>query len=166
MAEENSPQSTPASPVDELAVVDALLTLPFPEEEWQDEDRFSGPGHHVLVLRASQDFWDDPEVEVVRAAQREIEAGFRALVTTLTTRWGKPETVDLWPYLETGGGDGPIPQPIDELCMLTGSMQVWRHPQVGRWLALTIGQGDKELPFELLAAVGEAAALPRVLGQS
>jgi hypothetical protein len=32
-------------------------------------------------------------------------------------------------------------------------MQVWLHPESGRWLALTIGQGDKELPLELLAAV-------------
>jgi hypothetical protein len=37
-------------------------------------------------------------------------------------------------------------------------MQVWRHPASGRWLALAIGQGDKELPLELLAAVGETPA--------
>jgi hypothetical protein len=166
MSEEDSAQSGTISLEDQLARVDGLLGLPFPEAEWRDENRYSGPGHHLLVVRASRDFWDDPEVEVVWAARREIEAGFHSLVTALTVRWGEPETVDLWSYQEAAGRSRPRLQPIDELCMLTGSMQVWRVPGEARWLALAIGQGDKELPFELLAAVGEAAALPRVPGQS
>lgn len=165
MSNDDLAQLEPPLLQDELAVVDALLASPFPEAEWQDENRYSGPGHHLLVVHASRDFWDDPEEEVVWAAHREIEASFRALITALTARWGKPETVDLWSYQESAGRSRPVPKPIDELCMLAGSMQVWRRPEVGRWVALTIGQGDKELPFELLAAVGEAAALPRFLGQ-
>ncbi|MFD5437343.1 hypothetical protein ACFWJ4_34995 [Kitasatospora sp. NPDC127067] len=33
-------------------------------------------------------------------------------------------------------------------------------PSSCRWLALAIGQADRELPFELLAAIGEASSLP------
>jgi hypothetical protein len=145
---------------DQLAAVVGLLTLPFPETESRDDSRHSGPGHHVLVVRASRDFWDDPEIEVVHAAHREIEADFRALVDALTVRWGHPEIVDLWSYQKAVGHGRPLPKPIDELCMSTGSLHVWQHPEAGRWIALTIGQDDKELPFELLAAVGEASASP------
>ncbi|MGE7436101.1 hypothetical protein [Kitasatospora sp. NPDC001175] len=38
-------------------------------------------------------------------------------------------------------------------------MQAWQFRDRGHWLALTIGQWDKELPLELLAAVGRTAAL-------
>ncbi|WP_329582574.1 hypothetical protein [Streptomyces sp. NBC_01361] len=53
-----------------------------------------------------------------------------------------------------------MPEPINSLCEQAGSMQLWLLPEADRWLALTIGQGDKELPLELLAAVGESRALP------
>ncbi|MFD9499722.1 hypothetical protein [Streptomyces sp. NPDC060035] len=90
----------------------------------------------------------------------------------LTDRWGEPETVDLWPYLDMGG---PAPEPMGQLCNLAGSMQVWRLPPGGRkserngerqggrserWLGLTVGQADPEFPIWLLAAVGEAGTLP------
>ncbi|MEU6589919.1 hypothetical protein ABZ923_11985 [Streptomyces sp. NPDC046881] len=38
-------------------------------------------------------------------------------------------------------------------------MSVGLRPEAGRWLALAVGQGDEESPFELLAAVGETTAL-------
>jgi hypothetical protein len=38
-------------------------------------------------------------------------------------------------------------------------MHAWPHRDRGRWLALAIGQADKELPLELLAVVGQAPAL-------
>ncbi|WP_165914338.1 hypothetical protein [Streptomyces sp. AcE210] len=53
-----------------------------------------------------------------------------------------------------------MPEPINSLCEQAGSMQLWLLPEADRWLALTIGQGDKELPLELLAAVDESRALP------
>ncbi|WP_327365531.1 hypothetical protein [Streptomyces sp. NBC_01217] len=48
-----------------------------------------------------------------------------------------------------------MPEPISSLCGLAGSMRLRPHPEADRWLALTIGQGDRELPFELLVAAGE-----------
>jgi hypothetical protein len=60
-----------------------------------------------------------------------------------------------------------VSEPINFLSQLAGSMQAWPHEDSGRWLALTIGQGDKELPLELLAAVGQTPALaPSAVGRS
>ncbi|MFD4693073.1 hypothetical protein [Streptomyces sp. NPDC058463] len=168
-----TPDSTtpPASTGARLALIDSVLALPFPAGEESEDGgvRSSGPGHHLVILRASQDFWDDRSPELVEPAEQEIEAEFSAVATALTERWGEPDTVDLWPYLDLGG---PAPEPMGQLCNLAGSMQVWRlppgeregggdgEPQGGRWLGLTVGQADPEFPIWLLAAVGETATLP------
>lgn len=153
------------------AIVDDLLVLPFPQEDARAGDRHSGPGYHVHVLRASQDFWDDG-LDVVAAADEEMDVVFQALATVFTARWGEAETIDLWPYLQralaqqpvidlvdqqTPVEEDPVPEPINQLCMLSGRMLLWRRPEAGRWVALTVGQQDRELPIELLAAVGEAS---------
>lgn len=142
---------------DRLAIVDGLLALPFPAEETQDGDRSSGPGHHLRVLQASRDFWDDRGEETVEVAQEEIDAALRALVTALTARWGGPETIDLEPYL---WGEDPAPEPLSRLCLLSGEMLAWRMPAAGRWVGLAVGQGDPEFPIELLAAVGALGTGP------
>lgn len=164
----------PASTGARLALIDSVIALPFPAGEESEDGgvRSSGPGHHLLILRASQDFWDDRSPELVEPAEQEIEAEFSSVATALTERWGEPETVDLWPYLDMGG---PAPEPMGQLCNLAGSMQVWRLPpgerngegqderqgvRSERWLGLTVGQADPEFPIWLLAAVGEAATLP------
>ncbi|WP_330334516.1 hypothetical protein OHS33_35350 [Streptomyces sp. NBC_00536] len=148
----------------QLSIIDELGVLPFPEQEGRPGTGggWGGPGYHVAVLRQSQDFWDDRSDEIVEAAEKELEADLDALVAVLTARWGAPTTVDLWPYL---GFDHPdpeftAPEPLGFLCNVAGRMQVWRPPSSGRWLALAIGQADRELPFELLAAMGEASSLP------
>jgi hypothetical protein len=68
------------------------------------------------------------------------------------------------PYLGLDSPDYPdieAPEPLNFLCNLAGSMQVWQMPSTGRWLGLTIGQVDRELPLELLVAVGEASTFPK-----
>jgi hypothetical protein len=137
---------------DPVVVVDDLLARPFPPEV--TPDRLSGPGYHVRVLRSSRDFWEDLGEEIVEAAEEEIGAAFQGVTTALTARWGRPETVDLTPYLWS---EEPVPGPIDHLCMLSSTMLVWRLPETGRWIALTVGQQDPEFPIELLAAIGEAS---------
>ena len=154
----------PASTEARLALIDAVLALPFPAGQ-EDEDngvRSSGPGYHLLILRASEDFWDDRSAEVVEPAEQEIEKEFTLVASTLSDRWGEPETVDLWPYLEVSAQDGGFlaPEPMSRLCGLAGSMQVWRVPRGERWVGLAVGQADPEFPIWLLAAVGETAALP------
>ncbi|MBG0568632.1 hypothetical protein [Actinoplanes aureus] len=137
---------------DQLRLIDELLARPFPAHETQDELCSSGPGHHLSVLQASRDFWDDPSTEVVEAAEQEIDVAFQSLVSALTSRWGKPEPVDLDPYLWT---EEPAPQPMLQLSSLSGLMLIWRQPS-GRWVALAVGQADREFPVMLLAAVGNA----------
>lgn len=144
-----------------------MLARPFPEENYQDDTTCSGPEHHLLVLRASQDFWEDPDGEAAREAAADLQAHRDALRAVLVARWGEPVTVDLRQYLRAGFEGASVPEPVNSLCQMAGSMKVWLHSQTGRWLALTIGQGDKELPLELLAAVGEATSLrPAAAGGS
>ncbi|MCX5398595.1 hypothetical protein [Streptomyces sp. NBC_00102] len=157
---------TPTTTAERIALVDRVIGLPFPQgEEAEDSGvRSSGPSHHLLILRASEDFWDGRQEETAEPAEEEIEAEFSAVATALTERWGEPETVDLWPWL--AGGDetetemaSAAPEPLGQLCNLAGSMQVWRIPGTTRWLGLTVGQADPEFPIWLLAAVGEAEVL-------
>nr|WP_303260735.1 hypothetical protein [Streptomyces sp. SNU607] len=126
----DSTGNPPTTTADRLARIDEVLTLPFPAGEESEDSgaRSSGPGHHLLILRASQDFWDDRSPEVVEPAEQEIEVEFSALATALTERWGEPETVDLWPFLDRDDDAGVAPEPIGQLCNLAGSMQVWRVP--------------------------------------
>ncbi|MFE4453916.1 hypothetical protein [Streptomyces sp. NPDC056796] len=159
----DSSGTPPTTTGDHLAQIDGILARPFPEGEESEDSgaRSSGPGHHLLILRASQDFWDDRSPETVEPAEQEIEDGFSALATVLSERWGEPETVDLWPFLESDDeGAGAVPEPMGQLCNLAGSMQVWRVPGGTRWLGLAVGQADPEFPLWLLAAVGEVATLP------
>ncbi|MDX3537072.1 hypothetical protein PV721_22385 [Streptomyces sp. MB09-01] len=148
-----------------LSAVDDLIARPFPEQKARpgEAGRWGGPGYHLGVLRESRDFWNDRSEEVVEAVERELEADLAALAKRLTSRWGCPETVDLWPYLGFDGPDRqqPAPEPLVFLCNVAGSMQVWRLPDSDRWLALAIGQADPDFPLQLLAAVGVAAALER-----
>jgi hypothetical protein len=148
---------------DRLSVVDSLRTLPFPDQETRpgEDGRWSGPGYHLAVLHESQDFWDDRSEELVEAAEQEIEAALEALTAVLTGRWGRPETVDLWPYLSV---DNPDPdfvaaEPLGFLSGVAGDMRMWRLPDSDRWVALAVGQADREWPIQLLAAVGRTSAL-------
>lgn len=151
----------------QLSVIDALIALPFPEQEGQSRAQhgWGGSGYHIAVLRESRDFWDVPGPETITAAEEELEADLTSLVTVLAGRWGSPTVVDLWPCLGLDNPDYPdieeAPEPLGSLSMLAGSMQMWQVPSAGRWLGLTIGQVDRELPFELLAAVGKASTLPK-----
>ncbi|MGW5160028.1 hypothetical protein ACWEPN_31515 [Nonomuraea wenchangensis] len=149
---------------DRLATIGRLLACPFPSEEEQvapvgkawEGYRSSGPRSHLCFLKASQDFWDDRSEAVVEAAEKEIAAAFEALAAALTSRWGRPEVVDLWPDL--GGESSPVPEPINELSNYSSKMSVW-YPGTGRWVALVVGQADPEFPILLLAAIGETSSL-------
>lgn len=142
---------------DRLAIVDSLLALPFPQTNTHEGRRRSGPGYHVYGVRASRDFWDDRGEKAVEAAEEEIDAAFHVLATALTARWGEPHRVDLEPYLWS---EDEAPEPMNQLSQLSGDMFVWRSPGAGRWVALAVGQGDREFPVELVLAIGEVDPLP------
>ncbi len=150
---------------EQLSIIDRLSLRPFPGEEGRPgaSDRWSGPGFHLAVLRESQDFWEDRSIEIVEAAELELEADLAALAGVLTARWGVPEKVDLWPCT---GVDDPDPstatrEPLGFLRGVAGSMQVWWLPNSDRWVGLAIGQADPEWPFQLLAGIGDSASLRR-----
>ncbi len=52
------------------------------------------------------------------------------------------------------------PEPLASLCRVAGRLQLWQVPSAGRRLGLTIGQADREFPYELLAAVADSSTLP------
>ncbi|QSB13880.1 hypothetical protein JQS43_20360 [Natronosporangium hydrolyticum] len=136
---------------DRLALIDTLLTRPFPEDPSREGYHTSGPGHHLHALQASPDFWADRSEEMLAAAESEIEAEHAALVAELTARWGGPEQVALDPVAVS---DVPTPEPVAQLAQLSGEMLVWRPDLADRWVGLAVGQGDPELPIVLFAAVG------------
>ncbi|MFD5813081.1 hypothetical protein [Streptomyces sp. NPDC127038] len=162
------PQNQSASSTDEqLSIIDTLIAQPFPEGkgDTKTEHGWGGAGFHIAVLRATQDFWDDRSSEIVEPAVQELEVDLTALAGILTERWGDPTAVDLWLYLGLDDPDypntEPAPEPLSSLSGLAINLLAWRIPSTGRWLGLTIGQGDREFPFELLAAVSEGSSFPQ-----
>lgn len=81
-----------------------------------------------------------------------------------TRRWLRgpavwPTVMDLWPYLRAGCEGEEVPEPLNSLSQQAVSMQAWPLRESGRWLALAIGQEDKELPLQRAQAVLESADL-------
>lgn len=142
-----------------LSTIATLAVQPFPEVTYDDASGEGGPEHHVRVLQVSRDFWDDDDGQAWVEAEVELQACLGDLAARLTTRWGDASVVDLGPYLSAGCEGEPVAEPLNYLSQQVVSMQVWPLPDNGRWLALAIGQADKELPLILFAAVGRASAL-------
>ncbi|MFB7252582.1 hypothetical protein [Streptomyces nojiriensis] len=136
-----------------LPVIDAMIALPFPAADFADAAGYGGPDFRVRVLRASEDFWDDEYHRALNLADAQMSAVLGALAAALTVRWGDPLTVDLGPYLEVGFDGEWVPEPVGSLSQCACSMQVWTVPDRGRWIGLTVGQHDTELPLELMAVV-------------
>ncbi|MGW4380134.1 hypothetical protein [Kitasatospora sp. NPDC004531] len=142
-----------------LSAIEALTVQPFSEVSFVDSSGGGGPEHHVLALKVSRDFWDDDHGQARAEAEAELRSCLAELAARLTTRWGQAFVVELGPYLSAGCAGEPVPEPVDHLSQQAASMQVWPLPDRDRWLALAIGQADKELPLVLFAAVGLASAL-------
>ncbi|MEY2233025.1 MULTISPECIES: hypothetical protein [Streptomyces] len=137
-----------------LPIIDETAVRPFPPVDLDDGAGHGGPDHLVRVLRRSQDFWDDEYHAALHRAEEEMGAELDALAAALTVRWGDPLVVDLWSYLIADDDGKGTPEPIGYLCQNATEMRVWPLPGGGRWIGLTVGQHDTELPLELLAAVG------------
>ncbi|WKD30549.1 hypothetical protein [Streptomyces xanthophaeus] len=137
-----------------LPVIDAMIAQPFPAAGFEDATGYGGPDHRVRVLRASEDFWDDAYHRALNRADAQMSAVLGALAAALTVRWGDPLTVDLGSYLEAGFDGRRAPEPVESLSQSACSMQVWTVPGSGRWIGLTVGQHDTELPLELMAVAG------------
>ncbi|GAU71234.1 hypothetical protein SSP35_30_00270 [Streptomyces sp. NBRC 110611] len=140
---------------EQLTTIDLLRRRPFPAERGRSALFESGPGFHIAALRVGEAFWDADLTEVAEA-EEEFEAGLTALVQALSLRWGAPGTVDLAACLERTATGLPVRPPLDTLCGYVPRMHGWRVR--GRWIGVGVGQGDPELPLQLLVAVGEEDA--------
>ncbi|MET9878548.1 hypothetical protein ABZZ36_28525 [Actinacidiphila glaucinigra] len=142
-----------------VATVDALRARPFPAREERSGAVESGPGYHIADLRIGEDFWDaDGDPADRRQAEDDMEAECQALVEVFTERWGVPETVDLAAHLERLVDGEPVPRPLRTLCNYAHEAWAWRVD--GRWIGVCVGQRDRELPLQLVAAVADAASVP------
>lgn len=162
-----------ADPPQHLDRVDALLADPRPYTP-ADADHatgHAGPGYRVEELYVSRDFRHDEEDR--QACEREhdlAEARLAALAEVLTARWGSPHTVDLFSYLRAGYdwecAARPVPEPLALLSCKAVTLHVWPLPDGGagpRWLGLSVGQEDKELPVVLSATLADGPVPARRL---
>ncbi|KAK1177721.1 hypothetical protein B7755_005770 [Streptomyces sp. NBS 14/10] len=140
------------STADHLAIIDLLRARDFPDRRGVVGAVASGPGFHVADLRVSEDFWD-ADLERLIEVEEEFEVELGVLVQVLSLRWGEPEVLDLADHLERDAMGERVPEPLRSLCGYVGRVYGWRTD--GRWIGLGIGQGDRELPLQLVAAIGE-----------
>ncbi|UZJ32980.1 hypothetical protein [Streptomyces endophytica] len=147
---------------EQLTTIDRLRLREFPAQRVRSAPAESGPGFHIADLRVSQDFWDADLAELAEA-EEEFEAALTALVRALSLRWGEPHVLDLADALERTAQGLPVRPPLDTLCGFVPRMYGWRV--AGRWIGVGVGQGDRELPLQLLVAVGEEEVAPVAGGQ-
>lgn len=122
---------------DHAAAVEHLLTVP-------------GPRTADLAV-GEELFGDDGTARL--AAQEVFTTDCDALVALLTRRWGDPEVVDLTDDLVRLAQGDPVSEPIRTLCAYVRVMYRWRVAD--RWIAVGVGRHGDELPFHLVAAVGD-----------
>ncbi|WP_030828782.1 hypothetical protein [Streptomyces hygroscopicus] len=144
------------STADHVTSIDRLRARDFPRQRAVDGRVASGPGFHVADLRVSEDFWDADPARVEEVLE-EFEAELGALVQALTLRWGAPAVLDLTDSLERSAMGEPVPPPLNTLCGYVPELHIWHVD--GRWVGLGVGQGDRELPFQLLVAIGEEGTI-------
>ncbi|MGW6611951.1 hypothetical protein ACWGA0_00555 [Streptomyces erythrochromogenes] len=142
-----------------LALIDEMLGGPFPKTDVHDATGWGGPGHRVRVLRVGRDLWNDDDGRGREESWTQMQARLDALVAAPGPCRGDPVVVDLGPYLVAGCNGEDVPEPLDSLSQQTVMMQAWPIPERDRWLGLSCGQADRELPFRLFAAVGAAGSL-------
>lgn len=139
--------------------LDDALVRPFPAQQLRHETGFSTPGQHEVILQCSEEFWEDRSPELFEAAEAVLEEGRQDVARELADRWGAPETLDLEPYLQAVLAGLPLPELLAYLGTYGPDALVWRRLEQGRWLALSILKHDTELPYMLVAMVGDLASL-------
>ncbi|WP_455359542.1 hypothetical protein [Streptomyces sp. SYSU K21746] len=133
-----------------LATIDLLRTREFPSTRGRSDVGSSGPGYHLAELSTSEEFWEDDGTGRA-AAEDQYAAECAALAQVLSVRWGEPQVFSLWSLLVRGTEGEQIPEPWDQLSGTVAHVHLWRVEE--RWLALGVAQWDRELPFQLIAAI-------------
>jgi hypothetical protein len=137
-----------------LTVIDLLCAREFPTEYSRTDHGESGPGFHIAALQTSGDFWDDDGTEREEAAAQ-YEADRDGLAERLTGRWGPPQHFSLRSVFERTTEGESMDEPWAGLSEHVPDVQLWQAPVSGRWVALGVSHGYKELPFQLLGIVTE-----------
>ena len=137
-----------------LTTIDLLCTRDFPAEHGRTGVGSGGPGYHIAELQTSGDFWEDDGTER-EETETQFEFDRDGLGELLIERWGAPDVISLAGTFERAGDGEDIPEPWASLSSHVPDVQLWMPPDENRWIALGISQGDKELPFQLLAVVTE-----------
>ncbi|KIF03605.1 hypothetical protein PL81_23295 [Streptomyces sp. RSD-27] len=133
-----------------LDTIDRLRAEAFPAEPAGAEGRGAGPGHHLVPLSRTRDFWDDDGSGRDEAADQ-IAAEYGALTQALTGRWGEPQVFAVGSLLDRGFAGEEIPEPWDEVCNTTDHVHLWRVGE--RWLVVYVAQWDKEFPYLLMVGI-------------
>lgn len=134
-----------------LAAIDLLRERDFPAQRGSSGGVTSGPGYHLAELSTSEDFWEDGDGTRRTTVGDQYEAECESLALLLSTRWGEAQVFSLWSVMVRGMEGETIPEPWDEMSNSVPYVHVWRAE--GRWIAIGVSQWDRELPFQLLAAI-------------
>ncbi|WRZ94291.1 hypothetical protein OHB54_37755 [Streptomyces sp. NBC_01007] len=137
-----------------LAVIDRLCSEDFPSEHSRSDVGSGGPGYRIAESVTSEDFW-----EADGAAREETEEQYEAdrdgLSELLTRRWGRPDVLSSSSVLDQVMDGEDIPEPWGVLSSHVPDVHLWKPAGHDRWFALGISQGDRGLPFQLLAVITE-----------
>jgi hypothetical protein len=144
-----------------LERIDLGLHQGFRTTRQRTEDGFTGRDFHIATLHASHDFYEWEDFERFDEVWADMELALDAVTAALEFRWGPAETMQLWPFLKslTDEGADHGPEVIHILSTTASDMRYWLPPGYDRFVALAVGQQDKELPSELTVAVGLRTAL-------
>ncbi|MEU9416503.1 hypothetical protein [Streptomyces sp. NPDC051000] len=133
-----------------LDTIDRLRGQTFPTEPVRFGRHGSGPGHHLVQLVETRDFWEDDGSARVEVADQ-ISAEYGALVQALTGRLGTPQVFTLDGLTQRGIDGEAIPEPWEELGNSADHVHLWRAGDL--WLVVYVARGATEDPFRLMAAV-------------
>ncbi|MFG2667752.1 hypothetical protein ACGFY6_26335 [Streptomyces sp. NPDC048387] len=133
-----------------LDTIDRLRATAFPTAPEGGPAHGGGPGHHLVTLGRTRDFWDDDGSGRQEAADQ-IAAEYGALTQALTGRWGEPQVFAVGSLLDRELEGEEIPEPWDGICNTTDHVHLWRVGE--QWLVAYVAQWDKEFPYLLTAVV-------------
>ncbi len=115
----------------------------------------SGPGYHIVSVAVSDDFWEE-SAERWEEVWDHFETKRAGLVAALTAIWGLPHPRPFHNDLDRAIRGEPLPPLAEVLVEFVVDADTWyRH---GRSVCVSLGQWDKELPIQLVLAVGELGA--------
>ncbi|MEV5799960.1 hypothetical protein [Streptomyces collinus] len=135
-----------------LTLIDVLCAREFPAAHGRSEHGESGPGYHIAALQTSDGFWDDDGTEWEDTAAQ-YEADRDGLAERLTERWGPAHRLSLRGALVRTMEGEDVGEPWAGLSEHVPDLHLWAAADSGRWVALGVSHGGRELPLQLLGVV-------------